>query len=115
MLDIDFTYPALYLGREFDISYPEIQLISLIVVATKLGHPFDDVVRHPESESDPTTVKMDWSQWREIMVDKPQEGLKRGDEIQVEDADVASMTEKQMDHYLDWYQRTWVDSTDPKS
>ena len=115
MLRIDFTYPASYQGREFEISYPEIQLISLIIVATKLGHPFDDLVRYPENESDPTTVKMDWSKWREIMIDKTQEGLKRGDEIHVEDIDVASMTEKQMDDYMDWYQRTWVYGAEPKS
>jgi hypothetical protein len=60
-------------------------------------------------------VKIDWRKWQEIMIDKPQEGLKRGDEIHVEDTDVASMSEKQMDDYLNWYQRTWIDGADPKS
>jgi RNA polymerase I-specific transcription initiation factor RRN7 len=115
MLEIDFSYPITQKSREFDVSYPEIQLMSLIVVATKLGHPFDDIVRHPESDSDPTTVKIDWRKWQEIMIDKPQEGLKRGDEIHVEDTDVASMSEKQMDDYLNWYQRTWIDGAEPKS
>lgn len=115
MLEIDFVYPASYQGREFNISYPEIQLISLVVVATKLSHPFDDIVRLPENESDPTTVKVDWRKWREIMVDKSPEGLRRGDEIHVNDTDVASMTEKQIDDYLGWYQRTWIDGAEPRS
>ena len=115
MLGIDFAYPASYQGKGFNISYPEIQLISLVVIATKLGHPFDDIVRHPESESDPTTVKVDWRKWQEIMIDKTPEGLRRGDEIHVEDTDVASMTEKQIDDYLAWYQRTWIDGAEPKS
>ncbi|KIN08406.1 hypothetical protein OIDMADRAFT_100192 [Oidiodendron maius Zn] len=101
-------------ARAFNISYPEIQLISLVVVATKLSHPFDDIVRVPENESDPTTVKVDWRKWREIMVDKSPEGLRRGDEIHVDDTDVASMTEKQIDDYLGWYQRTWIDSAEPR-
>lgn len=89
--------------------------MSLIIIATKLSHPFDDIVRHPESDSDPTTVKMDWKKWEAIMVDKSQEKLKRGDEIYVEDTEVVNMSEKQMDQYLDWYQRTWIDGTEPKS
>ena len=114
MVEIDFAFPISQ-NRQYDVSYPEIQLMSLIVIATKLTHPFDDAVRHPESDSDPTTVKIDWSKWQEIMVDKPHEGLKRGDEIHVKDADVASMSDKQMDEYMDWYQRTWIDGVDPKS
>ena len=45
----------------------------------------------------------------------PSEGLKQGDEIKVTDADVLGMSEKKIDDYLDWYQRTWIDDRDPKS
>jgi RNA polymerase I-specific transcription initiation factor RRN7 len=114
MLEIDFSYPTSD-NRRFDTSYPEVQLMSLIVIATKLSHPFDDVTRYPESDSDPTTVKMDWQKWRAIMIDKSQENLKRGDEIHVDDTKVPNMSDKQMDQYLDWYQRTWIDGTEPKS
>jgi RNA polymerase I-specific transcription initiation factor RRN7 len=43
--------------------------MSLIVIATKLSHPFDDVDRVPQSEIDPTTVKVDWVKWRKITAD----------------------------------------------
>lgn len=89
--------------------------MSLIVIATKLSHPFDDIVRHPESETDPTIVKINWDKWQEIMIDKSHEGLKRSEEIHVKDTDVASMDDKEMDDYLDWYQRTWIDGSEPKS
>ena len=42
-------------------------------------------------------------------------GLKRGQEINVTDGDVFKMKGKELDDYLDWYQRTWVDDSDPKS
>lgn len=87
----------------------------LVVVATKLSHPFDDIVRIPESEVDPTTVKIDWKRWAEIMVEPPSVGLRRGDEWKVKDTDVFDMSKKQLDDYLDWHQRTWYDDRDPKS
>ena len=89
--------------------------MSLIVIATKLSQPFDEVERIPQSETDPTTVKVDWNRWREIMADAPSRGLKRGEEIKVTDADVMKMSGKQMDDYLNWYQRTWIDDRNPKS
>jgi RNA polymerase I-specific transcription initiation factor RRN7 len=89
--------------------------MSLIVIATKLSHPFDDIERVPYSETDPTTVKVDWAKWRKIMAEAPTKGLKRGEEIKITDADVMKMSGKQMDDYLDWYQRTWIDDRNPKS
>lgn len=115
MLGLDFTYLISQKRSRGAISYPEIQLLSLIVVATKLSQPFDDIPRHPADDSDPTTVKLDWGKWQEIMIEKPQEGLKRGEEIHVQDTDVPAMSEKKMDDYLDWYQRTWIDGSEPKS
>lgn len=49
------------------------------------------------------------------MAEAPTKGLKRGEEIKITDADVMKMSGKQMDDYLDWYQRTWIDDRNPKS
>lgn len=49
------------------------------------------------------------------MAEVPTKGLKRGEEIKITDTDVMQMSGKQMDGYLDWYQRTWVDDRNPKS
>lgn len=96
-------------------AYPEVRLTSLVVIATKLSHPFDNIARIPESDNDPTTVKIDWTKWRETMTDSPLKGLKRGEEITMTDMDVMNMNGKKMDDYLDWYQRTWIDDRAPKS
>jgi len=87
----------------------------LIVVATKLSQPFDDIVRHPESESDPSTVKIDWKKWREVMTEKHIPGLRRGEEIMVTDMEVLSMSTEAMDDYMDWYQRMFLDDRPSKS
>lgn len=115
MLDVDFTYPILHKKNYGSLAYPEIQLMCLIVIATKLSQPFDDIVRVPVSESDPATVKIDWTKWREIMAEKESPGLKRGEEMKIKDADIIGMSDKKMDDYLDWYQRTWTDDNNPKS
>ena len=89
--------------------------MSLIIVATKLSQPFDNISRYLQGESDPSTVQIDWGKWPQIMVESPSVGLRRGDEIHVTDVDVLSMSEKEMDDYLDFYQRNWADDRDPKS
>jgi len=87
----------------------------LIVVATKLSQPFDDILRYPESDSDPSTVMIDWGRWSEIMTEEQVPGLKRGEEIMVTDMDVLLMSNEAMDDYMNWYQRTFLDDRPPKS
>lgn len=115
ILKVDFSYPILYKRNYGVLAYPEIQLMCLIVVATKLSHPFDDIVRHPESDSDLSTVKINWSRWRDIMTEKQVPGLPRGEEIRVTDMDVLNMDKEAMDDYMDWYQRTFLDDRPSKS
>lgn len=97
------------------ISYPEIRLMSLIIVATKLSQPFDDIARFSESESDPSTVQIDWARWAEIMAEPPTDGLRKGKEIHVMDQEVVGMSEKAVDDYLDWFQENWLDDRPPRS
>ncbi len=128
-LKVDIYAAARKLGRILHVEYrflntferhrvtanPETQIISLIIIATKLCQPFDDILRVPESVVDPSGLKLDWETWSEIMTEKIPEGLKRGQEINVTDGDIFKMKGKELDDYLDWYQRTWVDDSDPKS
>lgn len=89
--------------------------MSLIVVATKLSQPIDNINRYPESDLDPNIVQIQWPKWSQAMAEPPSNGLKRGREIHVTDADVFGMSQKHMDDYMDFYQRTWLDDRDPKS
>ncbi|KIW83155.1 hypothetical protein Z517_02399 [Fonsecaea pedrosoi CBS 271.37] len=104
--------------RRHSITYPESQLISLVIVATKLLFPFDSdtVKRYPQDPNDPATLRVDWSAWLEAKAtfDKPNETgddgnfLKPGSEIHVTDNDILDMTDRQLDQYMDWYQQMWI-------
>jgi RNA polymerase I-specific transcription initiation factor RRN7 len=115
MLEIDFSYPRLDEKQYGIMACPEIQLMSLIVICTKLSQPFDNIPRYPDNDSDPTIARIDWSRWSTTMTEKLHRDLKRGEEIKVKDFDVWDMNAKKMDDYLDWYQRTWIDDRNPKS
>jgi RNA polymerase I-specific transcription initiation factor RRN7 len=113
LLSFDYQYPAKLMRLSFAF-YPEVQVIALIMIATKLCYPFDNIPRLPETFDDPATIKLDWSKWQEIVRDPAVEGFSKGEQAKVEDKDVLSMSEKKLDEYLDWYQRTWIDDRDPK-
>lgn len=114
ILEMGFSFPNAF-KRHMVTANPETQIISLIIIATKLCQPFDDIVRVPENVTDPSGLRLDWEAWSEIIAEKAPEGLKRGQEINVTDDDIFKMNGKELDDYLDWYQRTWVDDSDPKS
>ncbi|KIX97599.1 uncharacterized protein Z520_06377 [Fonsecaea multimorphosa CBS 102226] len=106
--------------RRQPTTYPESQLISLVVVATKLLFPFDseNVKRYPQDPNDPTTLNMNWPSWLEAKANfdkrtqagEDANGFKPGSEIHVKDSDILDMTDQQLDKYMDWYQKTWITS-----
>ncbi|OAP55988.1 hypothetical protein AYL99_10140 [Fonsecaea erecta] len=104
--------------RRQPTAYPESQLISLVVIATKLLFPFDsaDVKRYPQDPNDPATLQMNWPSWLEAKTEFDQQGeagedadlLKPGSEVHVTDNDILDMTDRQLDQYMDWYQKMWI-------
>ena len=93
-------------------AFPEIQLMSLLVITVKLLYPFDDTQRFPRSVQEPTSQKMDWISWKRHQLDLRERpspaSLARGREIDVHDTDVFKMSRQELDSYMDWYQKTWV-------
>lgn len=114
LLDLGFSYHTADDRMRQGTASPEIQLVSLIVIATKLAHPFDNVNRTPDSFSDPSATKIDWSQWVKTTAQEPPRELTRGPAIKITDADVWNLDAEKLDDYLDWYQNTWIDDRDPK-
>jgi RNA polymerase I-specific transcription initiation factor RRN7 len=108
LLKTDYSFPS-NLAKHSVTVYPESQIISLVVIATKLSQPFDEIVRAPESIADPSSLTIDWGDWIQAMKEAPKDGIRRGHEIKVTDDDVFKMSDKKLDDYLDWYQRTWID------
>jgi RNA polymerase I-specific transcription initiation factor RRN7 len=108
--------------RRHPTTYPEAQLMALVVVATKLIFPFDSdqVKRYPKHPTDEATLRMDWSAWLEAKSDFDKAinahfdttVMRHGTRMHVTDNDVLEMTDQQLDEYMDWYQRTWIPTSD---
>lgn len=100
------------------LRYPEVQLMSLLVVSTKLFFPIDDIDRHPVSASDLSALKMDWFEWAAT-----QSEVHSGDEssiqnskddaspdltfpeaFKISETDCLAMGDDELDRYMDWYQ-----------
>ena len=104
--------------RRRAISYPEAQLMSLVVVATKLLFPFDSnaIQRSPRNDVEQGMASLDWSTWAEgrelpAAFGPSQENLTAGMEMEIKDTDVFDMSPSQLDQYMEWYQRTWASTT----
>ncbi|KAJ5929098.1 RNA polymerase I-specific transcription initiation factor Rrn7 [Penicillium verhagenii] len=118
LLDFTFEYPdKLSDEKRIDaIQLPEIQMVVLIVIATKLFFPFDNISRHPATSLEPAAQGIDWQEWmrvqRQFEPQKRTEG-KIGKEkaIQITDSDVLGMESHQLDQYMDWYETNWLDDS----
>ena len=111
----DFKYIDSGKRRRTMLSYPEAQLMSLIIIATKLLFPFDNDIfqRHPQHPVDQSMLMLDWKAWMDTRttrtaVDTPDLSFEKGAEINVKDTDVFGMSASQLDQYMDWYQLTWA-------
>ena len=119
LLQINFSFPRPG-SRQKALSWPELQIMALIVVAVKLFHPFDFLDRHPNTETDPGVLSIDWEIWNESQAKYgtqicPPEKIGRGNEISVTEHDIMNMSDEKLDEYLDWSEKTWVDENrEPK-
>ena len=113
ILSLDFSFPKKTGGKQRNIPFPELRLMALVVVSVKLYHPFDNLTRYISHPSDLGNFQIDWNVWcdehkryenRETSAGK----LGRGNEMRVTEKDVFGLSIEQLDEYLDWYERTWV-------
>lgn len=112
LLKFPFTFPQTRLGAFHQINIPEVQLISLLIITVKLIFPFDDITRHAYSSQDPAAYSVNWLSWKHA-----QETQETGDRtrklgpdmaIQVREEDVFEMSKDQLDDYMDWYEKMFV-------
>lgn len=113
LLDIDFSFPKPG-TRQKAVSFPEIQVMALLIVAVKLYHPFDSLDRYPDSRAEPGLLVLDWKSWNESQSKYsantcPPGKICRGNEVFVTEHDIMNMSGEQLDNYLDWSEKTWVD------
>ena len=116
LVGFQFSFPETIAGKRRPLHLPELQIMTLIIISTKLLFPFDDVKRHPETAREPATQAMDWQLWAQVQRHFDQREMAsgkigKGNEILVNEKDVFSMTPGQLDEYLDWYENSWLDSS----
>ena len=113
-MSVSFAFPSPDC-RQRTSSLPELQLICLLTIATKLYHPFDTLPRHVTSLADPAALAINWPSWVQALdvhnaSDTSDGRLQRGSEIHLIDTDVMKMSGKQLDEYMDYFERTFIDS-----
>lgn len=116
LVGFQFSFPETIAGKRRPLHLPEVQMMTLIIISTKLLFPFDDMKRHPETAREPATQAMDWQLWAQVQRHFDQREMSsgrigKGNEILVNEKDVFSMTPGQLDEYLDWYENSWLDSS----
>lgn len=118
LLGFTYEFPKRLRKDERKISFhlPEVQLMVIIVISTKLLFPFDGITRHPATTKEPSTQSMNWSAWmraQKEFADHHRKDGKIGKEeaIQLTDKDVVDMKPFQLDEYMDWYEKNWLDTS----
>lgn len=116
LVGFTYSFPTDFKGKIRYLALPEAQMIALVVIATKLFFPFDDVKRYPTSLREPTAQVIDWKLWAQAQRQFESRAtaggrIGKGNEILVNENDVLKMTSQQLDEYMDWYERSWLDSS----
>lgn len=110
ILGFDFTF-NMEKQRYKLLDHPDILLAASVVFATKLLYPFDGKYRRPLNYRDPSSLRIDWSKWRELMRDPEDEKLERRDINKLEAEDVWTLSDEKIDDYLNWYEETRIKPT----
>ena len=116
ILNFSFGYPTSTATRLTVTSYPEAQLMALVVIATKLLFPFDSTnKRYPRSLNDPGALRMNWDAWLdarraydEAVTSIREQAIEPGTQMALKDTNILKMNDDELDEYMDWYQWMWV-------
>ena len=121
ILKFSFAYPISY-ARLTALSHPETQLMTLVVIATKLLFPFPSshstsakIPTYAYSLNDPSAMTLNWNIWLTAkrtydaaLISPYTTTLIPGTEMSIKDTDILQMEESQLDAYMDFYQEMWV-------
>jgi RNA polymerase I-specific transcription initiation factor RRN7 len=117
VLNVDHCYRLnAKAGTLMSLRYPEIRLMALVVITTKLLFPFDNGRRYPATSNELAALRMDWKVWDEQQQKDPagpDHDLSNGETSErnhLPFRDAFSMTEAgsldlagdSLDQYLDW-------------
>jgi RNA polymerase I-specific transcription initiation factor RRN7 len=91
------------------LRYQEAQLMALVIVASKLLFPFDDIERKVYQPTDLSSLSLNWSAWIDLH-HKDERNSETDDELTFEQAfdfdqsDCLAAADGKLDAYLDWYE-----------
>ncbi|KAK5121594.1 hypothetical protein LTR85_004766 [Meristemomyces frigidus] len=112
VLDLDFGYQRGGRNGSKDavLRHPEARLMAIVVVATKLVFPLDDVKRYPSSMSDISALSLDWASWAGLPHpahdDQPTlEVLDYHEMMDFTQGDTLQVADDQLDQYMDWFEQ----------
>lgn len=117
LLEFDFKWPVTKQRRYQTTTYPEAQIVSLVIIALKVCYPFDEVRRFPRKVVEPAGQSVDWSTWiraQHLDSGKANNVFGTSSMFDIQESDVSGMTGEQMDDYMDWYEKTWMMVEQPK-
>ena len=98
---------------------PEAQLAACLVVCTKLLFPFDGIKRYPKTVSESAAMEINWDHWYQQLHSARLEQMANPlafsteDMMDLQEKDIFSMSNDDMDQYMDWYQETLLDPNAP--
>ena len=111
LIGYDFVFPSAQQSRRRIIDFPEVQLISLVIVAVKLLFPFDGRKLFVEASDEPMVIAVNWSNWCQTLqehkqeLNKPAEGRLTFEQcLNITENDAVELNTDQQDDYLDWYE-----------
>ena len=113
LLALDFRFPTSD-RRQRLFFLPEVTLLCVLVIAVKLLFPIEETASFARSMTDVTALQIDWRTWVEAFNDhkermQSEDHIEKGSEMQMTEKDVLTMSNQQLDDYMDWFEEMWVD------
>ena len=101
-LDLTFRFP-LAKAKIFPIDHPEVLLISVLMVATKICFPLT-FAQSPLSEDNITSIpRLDWQAWGQVISQAPGRDQPSSSKLDIDSItpeQVVSMTDSELDEYF---------------
>lgn len=109
VLDLDMSsFIASKTHRIVVLRYQEAQLMALVVVATKLLFPLDDIERRVYQPTDLSSLALDWDAWSKLHnsghENENDHQLTFAQAFDFNESDCLSAADDKLDAYLDWYE-----------
>ena len=107
IIKIDMTFSASKSCRTVVLRYPEVHLMALVMVATKLLFPLDNKTRKTQANTDLSAFAIDWDGWAKLHEDRDQRedgqsSLTFKQAFEFNEADALEASDDKLDSYLDW-------------